>query len=191
MNDFEQGTQGAPRVGAGPRLAAAMLDYLLSTLSVVVAALNGWGWSDVMDQLPGSEDLTELYAPMDSALIEAGLMGGVSGLLAATALMGLVYPLVEGVTGASPGKWALGLQVGHPDGRRGNVALFLARFALKFIRPVMGALAAVTGLSLLGWLAGPAGLVVSLGTLLLLAPHKQALHDKLAVTAVFRRSDLH
>ena len=191
MNDFEQGTQGAPRVGAGPRLAAAMLDYLLSTLSVVVAALNGWGWSDVMDQLPGSEDLTELYAPMDSTLIEAGLMGGVSGLLAATALMGLVYPLVEGVTGASPGKWALGLQVGHPDGRRGNVALFLTRFAVKFIRPVMGALAAVTGLSLLGWLAGPAGLVVSLGTLLLLAPHKQALHDKLAVTAVFRRSDLH
>ena len=168
-----------------------MLDYLLSTLSVVVAALNGWGWSDVMDQLPGSEDLTELYAPMDSALIEAGLMGGVSGLLAATALMGLVYPLVEGVTGASPGKWVLGLQVGHPDGRRGNVTLFLARFAVKFIRPVMGALAAVTGLSLMGWLAGPAGLVVSLGTLLLLAPHKQALHDKLAVTAVFRRSDLH
>ena len=191
MNDFEQGTQRAPRVGAGPRLAAATLDYLLSTLSVVVAALNGWGWSDVMDQLPGSEDLTELYAPMDSALIEAGLMGGVSGLLAATALMGLVYPLVEGVTGASPGKWVLGLQVGHPDGRRGNVALFLTRFAVKFIRPVMGALSAVTGLSLLGWLAGPAGLVVSLGTLLLLAPHKQALHDKLAVTAVFRRSDLH
>ena len=191
MNDFEQGTQGAPRVGAGPRLAAAMLDYLLSTLSVVVAALNGWGWSDVMDQLPGSEDLRELYAPMDSALIEAGLMDGVSGLLAATALMGLLYPLVEGVTGASPGKWVLGLQVGHSDGRRGNVILFLTRFAVKFIRPVMGALAAVTGLSLLGWLAGPAGLVVSLGTLLLLAPHKQALHDKLAVTAVFRRSDLH
>ena len=168
-----------------------MLDYLLSTLSVVVAALNGWGWSDVMDQLPGSEDLTELYAPMDNALIEAGLVDGVSGLLAATALMGMVYPLVEGVTGASPGKWVLGLQVGHPDGRHGNVILFLTRFAVKFIRPLMGALAAVTGLSLLGWLAGPAGLVVSLGTLLLLAPHKQALHDKLAVTAVFRRSDLH
>mgnify|MGYP006265386679 CR=1 FL=1 len=191
MNHVEQGTQMAERVGVGPRLVAAVLDYMLSTLAVVVAAWNGWGWSAVMDQLPGSEDLMELYAPMDSALIEAGMMNGVSGLLAATALMGLMYPLVEGVTGASPGKWALGLQVGHPDGRRGNVVLFLTRFAVKFVRPVMAALAAVTGLSLLGWLAGPSGLVVSLGTVLLLAPHKQALHDKLAVTAVFCRSDLH
>ena len=81
--------------------------------------------------------------------------------------------------------------MGHPDGRRGHVRLYLTRFAVKFIRPVLGALAALTGVGVLGWMAGPAGLVISLGTLLLLAPHKQALHDKLAVTAVFRRSELH
>ena len=179
-----------PRVGAGPRLAAAMLDYLMSTLAVILAAWNGWGWSAIMEQLPGSEELTEVYAPMEDALVEAGMVQGVAGLLAATALMGLTYPLIEGLTGASPGKWALGLQVGHPSGHRGHVALFLKRFAVKFIRPVLGALAALTGLSLLGWLAGPAGLVVSVGTLLLFAPHKQALHDKLTDTAVYRRRDL-
>ena len=190
MNEFER-EEGARRVGAGPRLAAALLDYVMSTIAVMVAAWNGWGWSAVMDQLPGSEELTELYAPMEEALVQAGLVHGVSGLLAATALMGLAYPLIEGVTGASPGKWALGLQVGHPDGRRGHVSLYLTRFAVKFIRPVLGALAALTGVGVLGWMAGPAGLVISLGTLLLLAPHKQALHDKLAVTAVYRRSELH
>ena len=55
---------------------------------------------------------------------------------------------------------------------------------------MLGASAGVTGLGMLGWFAGPAGLVISLGTLLLLAPHRQALHDKLAVTAVFRRDAL-
>lgn len=190
MNVFEPGSHEVPRVGAGPRLAAAILDYFLSTLAVILAAWNGWGWSAIMDALPGSSELTELYAPMEEALVEAGMVHGVAGLLAATALMGLVYPLIEGLTGASPGKWALGLQVGHPSGHHGNVPLYLKRFAVKFIRPVLGALAALTGFSLLGWFAGPAGLVVSVGALLLLAPHKQALHDKLALTAVYRRSDL-
>lgn len=190
MNVFDQAPFEVPRVGAGPRLAAAMLDYFLSTLAVMVAAWNGWGWSAILEQLPGLEELTELYAPMEDALVDAGMAHGVTGLLAATALMGLAYPLVEGLTGASPGKWTLGLHVGRPNGHRGNVALYLKRFAVKFIRPVLGALAALTGFSVLGWLAGPAGLVVSAGTLLLLAPHKQALHDKLAVTAVYRRCDL-
>ena len=100
--------------------------------------------------------------------------------------MGLAYPLIEGVTGASPGKWALGLQVGHPDGRRGHVRLYLTRFTVKFIRPVLGALAAWTGVGVLGWMAGPAGLVISLGTLLLLAPALTSVaRDKLAVTAVY------
>ena len=190
MNVFDQEPEGVSRVGVGPRLAAAMLDYFLSTLAVMAAAWKGWGWPAIVEQLPGSEELTELYAPMEEALVAAGMVNGVAGLLAATALLGLVYPLVEGLTGASPGKWALGLQVGRPNGQRGNVALYLKRFVVKFIRPVLGALAALTGMSVLGWFAGPAGLVVTVGTLLLLAPHKQALHDKLAVTAVYRRSDL-
>ena len=190
MNTFDQGLEEVSRVGVGPRLAAALLDYFLSTLAVMAAALKGWGWPAIMEQLPGSDELTELYVPMEEALVAAGMVHGVSGLLAATALLGLVYPLVEGLTGASPGKWALGLQVGRPNGRRGNVALYMTRFVVKFIRPVLGALAALTGIGVLGWLGSPAGLVVSVGTLLLFAPHKQALHDKLAVTAVYRRRDL-
>jgi len=98
--------------------------------------------------------------------------------------------LVEGLTGASPGKWVLGLRVGRQDGTSGDVALYLKRFAVKYIRPVMIALSAATGMSLLAWLSGPAGTVMSVGTLLLLASHKQALHDKLAGTAVYRRIEL-
>lgn len=178
------------RVGAGPRLAAAVLDYFLSTMAVMLFAWKGWGWASVVESLPGTDELLALYAPMEEVLVEAGMVHGVQGLLAATALLGIGYPLIEGVTGASPGKWVLGLRIGHANGTAGDTVLYIKRFAIKFIRPVLGALAGLTGLGMLGWLAAPAGLVISLGTLLLLAPHRQALHDKLAMTAVFRRAAL-
>nr|CBL87430.1 hypothetical protein S18_848_0017 [uncultured Flavobacteriia bacterium] len=157
---------------------------------MMLFAWKGWGWASVVENLPGTDELLALYAPMEELLVEAGMVHGVQGLLAATALLGIGYPLIEGVTGASPGKWVLGLRIGHASGTAGDTALYAKRFAIKFIRPLLGALAGATGLGMLGWLAGPAGLVISLGTLLLLAPHRQALHDKLAVTAVFRRDAL-
>ena len=181
---------GPERVGALPRLAAAILDYALSTFLTMVVAWKGWGWQALVENLQGLEELMSLYEPVEEALVQAGLMGGVMGLLGATALMSVVYPMVEGLTGASPGKWILGLRVGRQDGTSGDVVLYLKRFAVKYIRPVMMALSAATGMSLLAWLSGPAGTVISAGTLLLLASHKQALHDKLAGTAVYRRIEL-
>ena len=108
---------------------------------------------------------------MEEALVEAGMMHGVQGLLAATALMGIgVSAHRGGDRGQVRAKWALGLHGPSRWHGEDNVALYLKRFAVKFIRPVIGRLGGLTGLGLLGWLAGPAGLVISLGTLLLLAP---------------------
>ena len=190
MNETSEGLEGPERVGALPRLAAAILDHVLSTVLTMVVAWKGWGWQALVENLQGVEELMSLYEPVEEALVEAGLTSGVMGLLGASALMSVVYPLVEGLTGASPGKWTLGLRVGREDGASGDVVLYLKRFAVKFIRPVMMALSAATGIGVLAWLSGPAGTVMAFGTLLLLASHKQALHDKLAGTAVYRKMDL-
>ncbi|MDA0940703.1 MAG: RDD family protein [Bacteroidetes bacterium] len=190
MNETPQDWSGPERVGALTRLAAALLDYVMSTLLTMLVAWKGWGWQALVEDLQGLEELMSLYEPVEEALVEAGLMGGVMGLLGATALMSVVYPLVEGLTGASPGKWILGLRVGRQNGASGDVVLYLKRFAVKFIRPVMMALSAATGVGLMAWLSGPAGTVMAIGTLLLLSSHKQALHDKLVGTAVYRRVDL-
>ena len=178
------------RVGAGPRLAAAVLDYVMSTLAVMACAWQGWGWFQLVESMPGLDGVRELYAPVEAMLVEAGLAEGLMSLLAASALIGVGYPMVEGVSGASPGKWIMGIQIARPDGSRGDVGLYLRRFLVKHVRPVFATVGAVSGISALGLLAGPAGLVVTVGTLLLLAPHRQALHDKLAGTAVFLRSDV-
>lgn len=179
-----------PRVGAGPRLAAAALDYVMSTLAVMVCAWQGWGWHQLVEAMPGLDGVRELYAPVEDMLVEFGLEQGLTSLLAASALVGVAYPMVEGTSGASPGKRVLGLHIARPDGTQGNLGLYLLRFLVKYVRPVFATLGAVLGIAALGFLAGPAGLVVTLGTLLLLAPHSQALHDKLAGTAVFHKSDV-
>lgn len=189
MNETPTPHFGPERVGALPRLAAAMLDYVLSTVLTMVAAWKGWGWKAVVDDLPGMKDVMGWYQPMEQAIVQAGMEGGVLGLLGATALVSIVYPMVEGATGASPGKWALGFRVGRQDGTPGSVGVYVKRYVIKFIRPVLMAMAAASGIGVLAWLSGPAGTVIAVGTLLLLAPHKQALHDKLAGTAVFRRTD--
>jgi uncharacterized RDD family membrane protein YckC len=178
------------RVGAGPRLAAAALDYVMSTFTVMACAWQGWGWFQLVESMPGLDGVRELYAPVEAMLVEAGLDQGLTSLLAASALVGVAYPMVEGFSGASPGKWIMGIRIARPDGTRGDLGLYLRRFLVKFVRPVFATVGAVSGISTLGFLAGPAGLVVTVGTLLLLAPHRQALHDKLAGTAVFLRGDV-
>ena len=190
MNETSEEWSGPKRVGALPRLAAAILDSALSTLLTMVLAWKGWSWQALTKNLQGLDELMSFYQPFEESLVQAGLRGGVMGLLGATALMSVVYPFVEGLTGASPGKWILGLRVGREDGSSGDVVLYLKRFAVKFIRPVLMAVSAAIGVVGLAWLSGPAGTVMTIGTLLLFAPHKQALHDKLAETAVFRRIDL-
>ena len=138
-------------------------------MAVMLFAWKGWGWASVVENLPGTEELLALYAPMEEVLVEAGMVYGVQGLLAATALLGIGYPLIEGDRGKS-GK--VGVGTAHwPRQWHGRRHLVVREaFRHQFIRPVLGALAGVTGLGMLGWLAGPAGLVISLGTLLLLAP---------------------
>ena len=178
------------RVGGGPRLAAAALDYLVSTMLVLVCAWQDWGWDGAVAQMPGAEELLELYAPMEAALQESGLTHGMMGLFGASAMMALLYPVVEALTGSSPGKWALGLAIASADRADGGLSVYMRRALVKYIRPVLATLALWTGVGLLAQLSGPAGLVVTGGTLFLLAPHKQALHDKLAGTAVYRRSEL-
>ena len=178
------------RVGAGPRLAAAALDYVMSTFTVMACAWQGWGWFQLVESMPGLDGVRELYAPVEAMLVESGLDQGLTSLLAASALVGVAYPMVEGFSGASPGKWIMGIRIARPDGTRGDLVLYLRRFLVKFVRPVFATAGVVSGISTSGFLAGPAGLVVTVGTLLLLAPHRQALHDKLAGTAVFLRGDV-
>ena len=66
------------RVGAGPRLAAAALDYVMSTFAVMATAWQGWGWFQLVEYMPGHDGVRELYAPVEAMLMEAGLDQGLT-----------------------------------------------------------------------------------------------------------------
>ncbi|MGB1384369.1 MAG: hypothetical protein ACPG66_02910 [Flavobacteriales bacterium] len=59
------------RVGAGPRLAAAVLDYALSTFAVMVAAWNGTGMGTVGEGM--------YYVPADVYMYRLAYRWGVDG----------------------------------------------------------------------------------------------------------------
>jgi uncharacterized RDD family membrane protein YckC len=114
----------------------------------------------------------------------------VLGVMAALGGVVFLYGLIEAFTGASPGKMVLKLKVGHADGRRASVSTYAARWAVKYAGTLLGMLAMLPGLHLLGTLALPAAVVIFVGCFLVLGDKRQALHDIAARTAVFRTSDL-
>jgi uncharacterized RDD family membrane protein YckC len=111
-----------------------------------------------------------------------GLMAG--GALVAKAVA-LAYMLTEAFTGYTPAKLLLGIRVANADGTAAASHTLFTRAALKNVAEVGAVLALILGIQLLAGLGTFLSLIFSLGCLLALLPDHQALHDKIAGTAVF------
>ncbi len=167
------------RVGFALRLGAFSID-------VVFVLILSFAAVPAMGALLGPG-----FVPQDASL-------AASLTMARGAVIGAVYFLIEGLTGASIGKMILKLKVGRPDGQPGSVGLFLLRWAIKNVGNLVAIVGAALALAALGpglpiFLIGVGnvlGLIVILGCFLALRQSKQALHDVLARTAVYRRDDL-
>ena len=175
------------RVGFGPRFAAALIDMgVVAVVGFVAGAtIGGLLGRGIGSALGG--------ASADGASSGAAIGAAVGAVLGAVAAFGgfvFLYSLVEAFTGASPGKMALGLKVGLEDGRRAGTGVYARRWAIKYSGTLLGLLAALPGLQIVGLIAPVAGVVVFAGCFLVLGDKRQALHDMAAKTAVFRKSDL-
>ncbi|MEE8434950.1 MAG: RDD family protein, partial [bacterium] len=113
------------------------------------------------------------------------------------AILMLLYFLIEGIVGASPGKMILGIKVGTADGKQGNIALYLKRWGIKNAPNLLGLLAAILGMvgvsdpgGIIGILSQIIALVLLIGAFWIFGASKQCLWDKLAGTAIYKRSDL-
>jgi uncharacterized RDD family membrane protein YckC len=117
-------------------------------------------------------------------------MGAMMGVIAAAAVLGTVYFLVEGFTGYTLGKLLLGIRVASADGRQAPVSQLLARFAMKNINFLCTVLAALTGVALLATLGNLLGLAIFVGCFFVLGASRQALHDMVAKTAVYPKDKI-
>jgi uncharacterized RDD family membrane protein YckC len=179
------------RVGFGPRLLAVLIDgVIVGVVGLVVGAtvggmLGAGAGGALGNAINGSAgDTAAGGAALGAAL------GAVLGVMAALGGVVFLYGLIEAFTGASPGKMVLKLKVGHADGRRASVSTYATRWAVKYAGTLLGMLAVLPGLHLLGTLALPVAVVIFVGCFLVLGDKRQALHDIAARTAVFRTSDL-
>jgi uncharacterized RDD family membrane protein YckC len=104
-------------------------------------------------------------------------------------LIGVLYALIEGITGASPGKMILGIQIRSADGSVAGPGLLIPRFLIKGIATVLGFVALLTGIASITYVGLIGGLVVVIGCFFALAESKQALHDRIIGTAVYQKAE--
>jgi len=177
------------RIGFGPRLAAFVID------SFIVALLS----SLVMSQLMGDVFQNFISGRLTEALLNGGLMTGsppgdaaaqIQRVSTFIAYFSALYMMIEAFLGATPGKMLLGLKVGDDQGRAGDIWLYFPRYLLKNGSVLLDLVGRTIGFAFIQSLGGLLGMVIFFGCFLVLGPRRQAVHDLLARTAVYRRDGL-
>ncbi len=135
------------------------------------------------------EALTALSQGQDAA-IQSGALDSLLRVTSFITSWSLLYMLIEGFTGASPGKMLLGLKIGTEDGQIADSKTYFQRYLMKNSAALLGVFGKTTGLLILNSIGNMAGMVIFFGCLMTLLPHKQAIHDMVVKTAVYRKKDL-
>jgi uncharacterized RDD family membrane protein YckC len=178
------------RIGFGMRLGA----YLIDLVIVCVLSFVGGTFVAGMLGIAGSTALSDaaLNTSADSLAVGmaavGGMLGAVIGFVAAIALIGVVYFLIEGFTGYTLGKLILGIRVANADGTKAGIGTLLGRFALKRIDLIFMLAAVVTTTWSLLRVGQLAGLIMFIGCFFVLGVKKQAFHDMIMKTAVYPKA---
>ena len=107
-----------------------------------------------------------------------------AGVLANLIFLG--YFSMEIFKGATLGKTILKLQITNEDGTPATRETLIKRFAIKNASFLFYFLAALTTLKFINYFGSFAGIAFCISALLTFRPQRQALHDTLTNTAVFK-----
>ena len=188
MNAAQAGAS-AQRVGFGPRFGAILIDVvLILVLAVLLAPLAAKIGSATVNTSSFTADLSAEEREAAEAL--GGLFGAIVGIVIGFVVASFLYNLVEAFTGGSLGKHILGLTIAHESGQKGNLSLWLMRWALKNIGYILSFITLLLGINFLDTAIQIINLIILLSALMMLAQHRQALYDKISKAAVFYKKDL-
>ncbi|MDE3258257.1 MAG: RDD family protein [Gemmatimonadota bacterium] len=166
MRPFEP----AGRIGFNRRFVAFLIDVIaIGILTSISDYVAGGDDSDVPSSLHNLSELTRLMASV--------------GVFASS--VQLLYCLIEGLTGASPGKIVLRIQIRAASGAPAATGTLILRMVLKQIKVVATLIVSLTGSQLLTVLGLAGGVIFFFGCFLALGAARQALHDRILQTAVF------
>ena len=162
------------RVGFGKRLGSSLLDFIISLLPGIVLGIYAGATiaAFLLDFFYDEAQLETIQAGF-SGEIAASIIGLVASL-AGIAFTSIFFYVLEGFTGQTPGKMILGITVANMNGEKATIDKLLLRAFIKIT----------------GSFVGIIGFIIFVGCFLVLGEKKQALHDIICKTAIFKKSDL-
>ena len=176
------------RVGFGLRLGAWALDVVaFLILSLLAKGLVAGLFPGAIDQYTATQ-LAE--APPNTPEAARTFMASMAAWTFSATFVSLLYYLAEAFTGMTLGKLILRIRVVDESGQRAPIGKLVLRYAIKQAGNILllaGLLTASKTLNVGGQIVG---LGLFLGCFLVLGKARQALHDKIAGTAVLRKSDV-
>jgi uncharacterized RDD family membrane protein YckC len=181
------------RVGFGPRAIAFIIDVLISIVFAILLTIGLMQLNITPSEMMQKtiDDVYQLYEMFGIADQVGDLVSRIlPALTLGSVIAPISYSLIEGLTGASPGKRFMRLLIATPDGRAGSTALFVRRWAVKNISAILNFIALIPTLSFVEYFGSFAGFIILIGFFFALSESKMALHDRIAVTAVFNRDDV-
>lgn len=182
------------RIGFGKRLVAYLIDALILVtitlgLGLLLMKFDAPIVGVVQEQIDQVMEVNKMIGVQRNLLsFVEGLLGGI---MTAALVVGILYPLIEGITGASPGKRILRIVVANQNGAKGIVQLFLKRYAIKNLDSLLKLVALLPALGFVHTIGTVIGFVLFFGCFAVLGASHLALHDMIAKTAIFHVEDVH
>jgi uncharacterized RDD family membrane protein YckC len=170
------------RVGFGIRFGALLIDGIIISGIAFIIGMMGLAGGGILGAATGA-----VAGNSAESAVGGSIIGAVLGFIAGVTIAAFIYSLIEAFTGFTLGKLLLGLRVKNEDGTEGNTSLYLKRWALKNIGTVCNIVSMATGMMFVSSIGGLLGVIMFIGCFFALGEKKQALHDTLAKTAVFRK----
>ncbi len=157
------------RVGFGPRLLALIIDAVILFIVVgIIGALSGTGKNmDPQDFSSVFSDPSKFMNPVQIIIV-------------------LLYTGMEFLLAATPGKMILKMKIKGASGKNAALSVLFIRWLIKQSANILSFLFILTHIQFLWILQSLAGLVIFIGCFFVLGKNKQALHDMLAKTAVYK-----
>ena len=155
-------------------MGSSLLDFIISLLpGIVLGIYAGAAMAAFLLEFFYDEAQLETIQAGFSGEIAASIIALVASL-AGIAFTSIFFYVLEGFTGQTPGKMILGITVANMNGEKASIDKLLLRAFIKIT----------------GSFVGIIGLIIFVGCFLVLGEKKQALHDIICKTAVYKKTDI-
>ncbi len=168
------------RIGFGLRFLAYLIDTILFAIVFIAILVFTGDFEWIKENIIGFESL------QNPALLKELT----SRLTILTLILTPIYWSTEIFLSASPGKMVLNIMIANANRTQAQITTLLFRFLVKHITYLFSLLSFITSIVYFEAIGNIAGMIIVLGFLSTLGVKRQALHDYICKTAVFKKTDI-